>query len=174
MCRRRASVVRQMIEGRQGMKNPFRFLMHVPVPWVFVVTYLLGVVLESRHPVGIAPKDAVVSTIAGGVLFAAGAVIAGWGLVIFRKARTTTVPGRSSVKLVTWGPYRFTRNPMYVGLICAYLGEAGLLRHIWPGVLLPFVVAYLNWTVIPVEEAKLEEVFQDEYEQYRSQVRRWI
>ena len=103
-----------------------------------------------------------------------GAVVAGWGLVLFGKAKTTTFPGKLSGKLVTWGPYRFTRNPMYVGLVLAYLGEAGLLKQIWPVVLLPFTVAYINWTVIPVEEAKLEEAFPNEYKQYRLQVRRWF
>ena len=152
--------------------NPFRFLIHVPVPWVFVVTYLVGIALESIRPTTM-PR-AVVSTIAGAVLFAFGAVIAGWRLGIFRKARTTTVPGRPSAKLVTWGQYRFTRNPMYVGLTLAYLGEAGLLKQIWPVVLLPLTIAYLNWAVIPVEEARLQEVFRNEYEKYRSRVRRWI
>ena len=156
------------------MKNPIRFLMHVPVPWVFVLTYLLGAILESIRPATIRPEAALVSTVAGGVLFAVAAVIAGWSLVLFRRARTTTVPGKSSVKLVTWGPYRFTRNPMYVGLILAYLGEAGLQKQIWPVVLLPFTVAYINWTVIPVEEAKLEEAFHNEYKQYCLQVRRWF
>ncbi len=157
------------------MKNPVRFLLHVPVPWVFVLTYLLGVVLEHmHHGATISPTAALVSRTAGAVLFAVGAVIAGWGLVLFGKARTTTVPGKLSGKLVTWGPYRFTRNPMYVGLVLAYLGEAGLLKQIWPVVLLPFTVAYINWTVIPVEEAKLEEAFPKDYEQYRLQVRRWI
>jgi protein-S-isoprenylcysteine O-methyltransferase Ste14 len=156
------------------MKNPVRFLLHVPVPWVFVLTYLLGVVLEHIHHGTISPIAASVSTTAGAVLFAVGAVIAGWGLVLFRKAKTTTVPGRLSGKLVTWGPYRFTRNPMYVGLVLAYLGEAGLLKQIWPVLLLPFTVAYLNWTVIPLEEAKLDEAFHDEFGQYRSRVRRWF
>ncbi len=156
------------------MKNPVRFLLHVPVPWVFVLTYLLGVVLEHVHHGTISPTAALVSKTAGAVLFAVGAVIAGWGLVLFGKAKTTTVPGKLSGKLVTWGPYRFTRNPMYVGLVLAYLGEAGLLKQIWPVVLLPFTVAYINWTVIPVEEAKLEEAFPNEYKQYRLQVRRWF
>jgi len=151
-----------------------RFLMHVPVPWVFVLTYLLGAGLESLRPMMMLRQTALVSTIAGGVLFAVGAVIAGWGLVIFSRARTTTVPGRSSALLVTWGPYRFTRNPMYLGLVLAYLGEAGLLKQMWPILLLPLTVAYLNWTVIPVEEARLKEDFQGEYDQYRSRVRRWI
>ena len=148
--------------------------MHVPVPWVFVLTYLLGAALESTRSRTIRPGAAVVSTIAGAVLFAAGAVIAGWALAIFRKARTTTVPGKASVKLVTWGPYRFTRNPMYVGLVLAYIGEAGMLKQIWPVLLLPLTVAYVNWTVIPVEEARLKEVFANEYEPYRARVRRWI
>jgi protein-S-isoprenylcysteine O-methyltransferase Ste14 len=154
--------------------NPVRLLMRVPVPWVFVLTYLVGVALEYIRPTTMLRDTAPVSTIAGAVLFSFGAVIAGCGLVIFRKARTTTVPGQPSAKLVTWGPYRFTRNPMYVGLTLAYLGEAGLLKQIWPIVLLPLTIAYLNWTVIPVEEARLQEVFGNEYEKYRSRVRRWI
>lgn len=156
------------------MRNPVRFLLHVPVPWVFVLNYLLGVALERICPRVISPQAAQVSTIAGAVLFVAGAVIAGWSLVLFRKAQTTTVPGKSSAQLVTSGPYRFTRNPMYVGLTLAYLGEAGLLRQIWPVVLLPLTIAYVNWTVIPVEEAKLDEVFPGSYQKYRLRVRRWI
>jgi|SRR5579862_4350231 len=156
------------------MKNPVRFLLHVPVPWVFVLAYLLGVIPEHALHRTISPTAASVSTIAGAVLFAVGAVIAGSGLVLFHQAKTTTVPGKLSGKLVTWGPYRFTRNPMYVGLILAYLGEAGLMKQIWPVVLLPLVVAYLNWTVIPLEESKLEEVFSEEYMQYSSRVRRWF
>ena len=156
------------------MKNPIRLLMHVPVPWVFVLTYLLGAALESTRRGTIPPEAARVSAVAGGVLFAVGAVIAGWSLVLFRKARTTTVPGRSSAELVTSGPYRFTRNPMYVGLAIAYLGEAGLLKQIWPVLLLPLTLSYLHWIVVPVEEAKLKEVFQGKYEQYSSRARRWI
>ena len=156
------------------MTNPVRFLLHVPVPWVFVLTYLLGVALEHVLPRTISPTAASISTIAGAVLFAVGAVIAGWGLVLFRKAKTTTVPGKLSGKLVTWGPYRCTRNPMYVGLVLAYLGEAGLMKQIWPIVFLPLTVAYLNWTVIPLEEVKLDEAFHDEFGQYRLLVRRWF
>jgi protein-S-isoprenylcysteine O-methyltransferase Ste14 len=156
------------------MRNPVRFLLHVPVPWVFVLTYLLGTGLETMRSRTIHGEAALASAIAGGALFAVGAVIAGSALLIFRKARTTTVPGQASARLVTWGPYRFTRNPMYVGLTLAYLGEAGMLKQIWPVLLLPLTLAYLNWTVIPLEEARLKEVFQNEYEQYRSRVRRWL
>jgi protein-S-isoprenylcysteine O-methyltransferase Ste14 len=156
------------------MTNPVRFLMHAPVPWVFILSYLLGVALESVRPSPVSQMTAMMSTVSGGVLFVVGAVIAGWSLLIFSKAGTTTVPGQSSVKLVTWGPYRFTRNPMYLGLTFAYLGEASLLKQVWPVLLLPFTLAYLNWTVIPVEETKLGDAFKDEYAEYRQRVRRWI
>jgi len=156
------------------VNRPARLLMRVPVPWVFVLAYLVGAALEKIRPLTIRPDTAAITTIAGAVLFAVGAVIAGWCLTIFRKAHTTTIPGKSSVKLVTWGPYRATRNPMYVGLTLAYLGEAGLLKQVWPVLLLPLVVAYLNYTVIPVEEARLKEAFADSYERYRSNVRRWV
>lgn len=151
-----------------------RFLLKIPVPWVFVLTYLLGVALELilRPQSKLQTQPGV--SIAGGGLFAIGAAIAGWGLLTFRRARTTTVPGQASSQFVTWGPYRFTRNPMYVGLIAAYLGEAGILRQFWPVVLLPLTIAYVNWTVIPVEEAKLKEVFGGDYDLYRARVRRWI
>ena len=156
------------------MKNPVRFLLHVPVPWVFVLTYLLGVALERTRHSALSASAASKIQIAGVIFFSVGAVIAGWGLALFHLAKTTTVPGKQSGTLVTWGPYRFTRNPMYVGLTLAYLGEAGLLVQLWPVILLPLTVAYVNWTVIPVEEAKLDEVFRGEYEQYRSRVPRWF
>jgi len=63
---------------------------------------------------------------------------------------------------------------MYVGLTIAYLGEAFLLRDIWPVALLPVVLAYVNWAVIPVEQARLAEVFGAEYVTYQRQVRRWL
>jgi protein-S-isoprenylcysteine O-methyltransferase Ste14 len=153
--------------------HPLRLLLHVPVPWVYVLTYLAGVGLELLRSDGPRSAPAAVG-IAGVLLFAAGAAIAGWSLVLFHREGTTTVPGRTSARLVTWGPYRYTRNPMYVSLGLAYLGEAGILKHVWPVVLLPLTLAYVNGVVIPVEEARLAQTFGEEYAAYRSRVRRWI
>jgi protein-S-isoprenylcysteine O-methyltransferase Ste14 len=155
-------------------KNPLRLLMQIPVPWVFVVIYLAGVGLEYVWPAQTVIATLTGVSLAGGALFCIGAVLAGWGLLTFRRARTTTVPGQASARLVTSGPYRLSRNPMYVGLILAYVGEAGILRQVWPMLLLPLIVAYLNWVVIPVEERKLTEVFDEAYKQYRGRVRRWL
>jgi len=152
----------------------FRALMHVPVPWVFVLTYLIGVALEYACFRNRASSSTFLAADIGIILFVAGAALGGWGWLIFRKARTTRVPGEASGTLVTWGPYRFTRNPMYLGLIIAYLGEAGILRQLWPVLLLPLIFAYLNWVVIPVEEERLHQVFETRYEAYRTAVERWF
>src|SRR5262245_30897123 len=155
--------------------GPFQLLMRVPVPWVFVLTYLIGAALEFVWPARLGGDVSGRVTLSVGlVLFALGVVIAGWGLVTFHSARTTTVPGKASSQLVTWGPYRFSRNPMYVGLATAYIGETFLTRQVWPAALLPIVLAYVNWIVIPVEQARLTEVFGAEYATYQRRVRRWL
>ena len=154
--------------------TPFRLLLHIPVPWVFVITYLIGVDLEYIVPLHSPIATAPGITPGGAVLFLIGLGFALRALLIFRRSRTTTVPGRASSQLVTWGPYRFSRNPMYIGLSIAYLGEAAILRQIWPVFLLPLTLCYLNWVVVPVEEAKLNEVVGEEYERYKASVRRWF
>lgn len=154
-------------------RNPIRLLLHLPVPWVFVLVYLIGAGLERTWPTHFIERVPYPG-VAGGIVLGFGVALAGWGLVTFWKARTTTVPGKTSSQMVTWGPYRFTRNPMYVGLTIAYLGEALLLHQLWPVVFLPLAVVYVNWIVIPLEESKLREAFGDQYDQYRVRVGRWV
>jgi protein-S-isoprenylcysteine O-methyltransferase Ste14 len=151
-----------------------RLLMRIPVPWMFVSTYLCGVGFEYLAPVRVTSEGTLGFVVSGAVLFCVGAVIAGWSWAIFHRAGTTRVPGQVSTTLVTWGPYRCSRNPMYVGLAVAYLGEAALLKQVWPIVVLPLMLAYLNWIVIPIEEARLRRVFLDAYDSYRATVRRWV
>lgn len=153
-----------------------RLLLHIPVPWVFVLGYLLGVGLQFTilPPPHYSPMTSHVISTCGAVLFTLGAIIAGWGLVLFHKARTTTTPGKASNAFVTRGPYRFSRNPMYVGLILAYLGEMGILVEIAPIIPLLLVIAYVNWIVIPVEESQLRGLFGEDHAQYCNRVRRWV
>ena len=160
---------------QRTMPEFFRLLMRLPVPWVFVVAYLVGAGLEYLLPVYVrSPQGTLLSEIGGAGIFLLGAALAGWSLFVFRQARTTTVPGEHSATLVTSGPYRFTRNPMYVGLSLAYIGEAGILVQVWPLLLLPLVIAYLNGVVIPLEETRLTEDFGEAYMQYCARVHRWI
>jgi protein-S-isoprenylcysteine O-methyltransferase Ste14 len=151
-----------------------RTLLRVPVPWVFVLAYLAGAGLEAAFHLGGLIRDWKFVTLAGVVVFALGAALAASGWRIFYSARTTRVPGEASTTLVTWGPYRFTRNPMYVGLSLGYIGEAGMLHQIVPLVLLPLIIVYLNRVVVPVEEERLSAVFGAEYKLYQNAVRRWL
>lgn len=169
-----ASLRRRGAESCQ-MPNPARLLLRVPVPWVFVLAYLAGLIPQHYlHHFALTGSAASMVRTIGLALFGFGAVIAGSGLLLFHRASTTTTPGEFSRCLVNRGPYRFTRNPMYVGLTLAYLGEAGILAQVGPLALLPLVLVYLNWTVIPLEESRLAESFGAAYDDYRSRVRRWV
>src|SRR5215470_14958247 len=106
-------------------------IMHIPVPWVFVLAYLVGLGLHLVAPLRLAPGTARLAYWVGLALLALAAVLAVWCLSIFRRRHTTTVPFGHSTNLVTWGPYRFSRNPMYVGLTLIYVGEAGVLAQAW-------------------------------------------
>jgi len=149
-------------------------LLRVPVPWVFVLTYLAGVGIEVAFHRGGFFRAYTFLTPVGLVVFTVGVGFAAWGWFIFFRARTTRVPGQASTRLVTSGPYRLMRNPMYVGLSVAYLGEAAILHQVVPVVLLPLTIAYLNRVVIPLEEERLHAAFGAEYEQYQNDVRRWL
>ena len=94
----------------------------------------------------------------------------GW----FRRAKTTPVPIRPATTLVMSGPYRFTRNPMYVGLAIATLGCGRVLRTWWPLVLLIPTIAIVNEFVILPEERYLHRRFGVEYDAYARRVRRWL
>ena len=158
------------------MKPPNKLalaLLAVPVPWVFVLAYLMGAGLEAIFHLGKFANHRLL-TPAGALVFVLGGALAAWGWLIFWSRRTTRVPGEKSSTLVTWGPYRFTRNPMYVGLTAAYLGEAGILHQVIPVILLPLVIVYLNRFVIPIEEERLRAVFGHEYERYAGRIRRWL
>lgn len=147
--------------------------MRIPVPWVLVLTYLMGAGLEAIFHLG---KFATyrLLTPTGSLVFGLGAALAAWGWLIFWSRRTTRSPGEASSTLVTWGPYQFTGNPMYIGLAVAYLGEACILHQVIPVILLPLLIAYLNQFVIPIEEERLSGVFGHEYERYAGKVSRWL
>lgn len=148
-------------------------LLRIPVPWVFVLVYLVGAGLEFIFHLGSFINYGFM-TPTGFVVFVLGGALAAWGWLIFWSRRTTRVPGKNSSTLVTWGPYQFTRNPMYVGLTIAYLGEAFIQHQVIPAILLPLAIAYLNEFVIPLEEDRLRAVFGDDYERYAGTVRRWL
>jgi protein-S-isoprenylcysteine O-methyltransferase Ste14 len=106
--------------------------------------------------------------IVSGVLLGISAVVQ------FRKARTNLRPFREADTLVTTGPFRYTRNPMYLGLVLALIGAWILMRALSPllGVLI-FIGTADRW-YIQFEEEMLQRKFGPDFHAYRSRVRRWI
>ena len=116
-----------------------------------------------------------VLTVGGFVVVAMGIAIGLAGVYSFRKADTTVLPaGRPTTTIVVSGPYRFTRNPMYVAMSCAYIGLSLLLNNVWALLLLPVVVAVVDRLVIRREERYLAAKFGDPYREYCARVRRWL
>jgi protein-S-isoprenylcysteine O-methyltransferase Ste14 len=93
---------------------------------------------------------------------------------IFVKRKTTFRPGDTSTSLVTEGPFRFTRNPMYLGMALLLTGLAIGLGSLSPWLLLPLFIATISINIIPAEEAMLSEAFGPQYSDYQSRVRRWV
>jgi len=150
-------------------------LLHLPVPWVFVLGYLVGLALQrlvgAPQP---APGPRTALWVAGLTLVVLGSALAAWSLSLFQRARTTTVPLDAPSTVVTRGPYRFSRNPMYVSLTLIYLGECAIFAQLWPFLMLLPTLAFVNGVVVPFEEAQLKAAFGDRYRAYCTTARRWL
>jgi len=106
-------------------------------------------------------------------------VLIGLGLTIsaasgLMRARTTLDPHGSVSNIVTSGPYRFSRNPIYLGFVCLLIGFPFIFRMYWGLILSPLLIVLMNMLVIQHEEAYLEKKFGDVYTGYKSRVRRWL
>lgn len=110
-----------------------------------------------------------------GVLFVLGGILlVGAAVRLFGKAGTAIKPFQEASALVVRGPYRLTRNPMYVGLVTVLVGIALLLGSLAPGIIIPLFVALMDWRFLRAEEAALERRFGAAYRDYKAQVRRWL
>ena len=97
-----------------------------------------------------------------------------WAALLFKLANTGIVPFTPTTALVAAGPYRFTRNPMYLGMAGTLLGAAVLLGTLAPFVAIPLFVALIEWRFILAEEAVLLASFGSAYADYKARVRRWL
>jgi len=92
----------------------------------------------------------------------------------FKQAGTTVKPFATSSTLVTDGVFRFTRNPMYLGMVSSLAGVAVLLRELSPWVVVPLFAALMQRVFVRSEERLLEGRFEEEWRSYASRVRQWI
>lgn len=145
----------------------------VPPPAFLLVGVFVGWVLERRvRSLPLHVPQAIGEPL-GLALVVAGLAFAYWGVFTFRRAGTAIVPMRKATSIVTDGPYRYTRNPMYTGFAILYLGLTLLMNSVWPLLFLPLCMYALVRFVIRREERYLGQAFPDEYAAYRARVKRW-
>jgi len=139
---------------------------------IYMACGLCGFFLQSFFPLPFIPQaDA---RVIGAIIMIINLIL---GLTAVRNmfaAKTSLSPYRPTTALVLSGPYRFSRNPIYIGLTLLYIGLVTYLQLPWGLVLLPVVIWLVTvWVIVP-EENYLEQKFGSEYLSYKAKVRRWI
>jgi protein-S-isoprenylcysteine O-methyltransferase Ste14 len=166
-----------MAEGMSGADPRIRGPgVPFPPPFLYVAAFLAGLALERwvwRFHLGGGDARPII-VVLGWIGVVGGLAFAGWGVGTFLRARTAIIPTRPASRLVTSGPYQFSRNPMYIGLGAVYLGLAFVFDVGWPLVLFPLTLISLYLLVIRREERYLAHAFSDEYAAYARRVRRWL
>ena len=140
-------------------------------PHAAIVSLIVVIILHYLFPTHLISKP---FNYFGILFFVAGLLILFWSFGLFKKKETPILPGQKPTALVIEGPYKFTRNPMYLGVIIALLGIViylgGLLAFLSPIVFFMFV----SIKFIPREERLMEKLFSKKYLDYKKEVRRWI
>ena len=145
-------------------------------PGVPLVTILLGVGLQWLWPLDLGfVIPAQVRYWVGGLIIAAAFFGLGvWSVLLFKKGGQSPNPWKKTPSIENRGPYRITRNPMYLQMVLICIGLAILLMNWWILIFTPLVAWLLHRFAILPEEAYLEQKFGEEYLDYKKRVRRWI
>ena len=141
-------------------------------PLIFLTALGSGLLLHWLIPIGSFPS-AFCKPLGMGLCLA-GIAVGFWGSATMHRAGTNVRPDLPATALVTGGPFRFSRNPLYVALITLYLGITLFCDAVWPLIMLVPVVAFVHWRIVLREERYLETKFGDAYRDYKTRVRRWL
>ncbi|KPN06857.1 methyltransferase family protein [Xanthomonas arboricola] len=151
------------------------WLVKITSPAHFALALGVGAWLQSVLQLPLpAPTPLAWIELAGGVIACLGLALAVSCFILFARRRTTIMPSGHPSRLVLDGPYRFTRNPMYLALVLSYVGLCLQLGLLWAVALLPLPWLALQRYVIPFEEARLRNEFGRQYSAYCARVRRWL
>jgi len=143
-----------------------------PPPLIYLGVLAAGLLLDWRYPLAFLPGAFTLP--AGALLIASGALCAVAAFAAMRRAGTAVNPYQPTTAVVTDGPYRYTRNPLYLALALFYVGIASFANSLWAMALLPVALAAIHYGVIRREENYLERKFGAEYVRYKNTVRRWL
>ncbi len=146
--------------------------LHTPPPLVYSGTLILGLLLNRLFPLHLMPRGLSRAIGIGAVI--GGQMVAVASVRALRRAGNSPRPDRPVRDLVEEGPYRYSRNPIYLSMTAMYAGIAAIANSRWPILLLPAVLTAINNGMVRREESYLEERFGDRYRAYKARVRRWL
>jgi len=147
----------------------------IPVipPVIYFVPLVFGLGLEYLLPFRFL-SNLTTADVVGWPLLIAGTILILWAVKTVRGAGESEDIRKPTDKIVTDGPYVFTRNPMYVSMALVYLGLAFVVNTFWLILFWPFAFAFMHYKVILREEEYLEKKLGKEYKRYKSKVRRYL
>lgn len=146
----------------------------IPPPLVYLGGVIVGILVHAfvmPLQIELSTEWRIALTVAAG---APAVVLLGGAVGLFRRSGQDPKPWEPTPEIISTGVYRFTRNPMYVGLAFVQAAIGFGLANGWIIVMVPIVLAIVHVTAIRHEEDYLERKFADEYTRYKASVRRWI
>ena len=147
------------------------------IPWppiLLLATVVASAVLIRVVPLRWPGLDDAAARFIGLGFGVAGLALIFWSAITMWRHKTTVLPNRGVSELVTDGPYRFRRNPIYIGDALVLLGIAEMTKNIWFAILVPVFALLVTWLAILPEERHLEAKFGDRWRAYRDTTRRWL
>jgi protein-S-isoprenylcysteine O-methyltransferase Ste14 len=156
-------------ETREAQDNPGVI---APPPLIYAAALAAGLLVNRRYRIPFLPRSLVRAL--GWPLIVGGLTVGVLGFREMRRAETNPDPRKPTTAIVSQGPFRFTRNPLYLSMTLIYGGITVLANALPTALMLPIVQHLMRRGVIEREERYLERKFGDEYLQYKARVRRWI
>ncbi|MDC3150639.1 isoprenylcysteine carboxylmethyltransferase family protein [SAR86 cluster bacterium] len=138
-------------------------------PVILLASIVLQIILLFSFPISVD-----LSSLLGLILILSGISLVFVSFRFMRKMKTTFIPDGTPEVLISSGPFKFSRNPIYLGMLTVLVGVAFLMSSL-SAIIIAFVFGIIiNFTWIAHEEKKLHELFSEDWENYSSKVRRWI
>lgn len=146
-----------------------------PPPLIYAGALLLGLILHALRPIRLVRFWSLgMRAVLSGSLFGLAFTMTALAISAMRRAQTNVNPFQPSTALVVEGPFKLTRNPLYLSFTLLYISISLLVNTVWTLLLLPAVLIAMRRGVIEREERYLERRFGEQYLRYKGQVPRWM
>ena len=146
----------------------------IPPPVFFFACLGCGLLMEYFFPINLISLSLIPRVIVGGVFLLISGYFSVNAFFALIENKTPFDTSKSTIKIVTDGAYRFSRNPLYLSLLLLLFGVAILLSSLWLFCTVPILYTLFLFKAVKLEESYLSQKFGEEYLNYSAKVRRWI